>query len=45
MSEWQRDWARSATIAAVADVSLNHAGGTVVAYQWEMQLLRAGEKG
>ena len=44
MSEWQRDWAREATIAAVAEVSVAHAGATGVAFQWEMQLLRAGEK-
>ena len=44
MSEWQRDWAREATVPAVADVSVAHAGGTGVAFLWEMQLLKAGEK-
>ncbi len=44
MSEWQRDWAREATIAAVAEVSIAHAGATGVAFQWEMQLLKAGER-
>jgi nicotinamidase-related amidase len=44
MSEWQRDWARTDTIAAVADISVAHAGGTGVAYGWEMQLLKAGER-
>ena len=39
MSEWQRDWARTDTIPAVADISVAHAGGTGVAFQWEMQLL------
>jgi nicotinamidase-related amidase len=44
MSEWQRDWAREATVPAVAEVSVAHSGATGVAYQWEMQLLKAGEK-
>jgi nicotinamidase-related amidase len=44
MSEWQRDWAREGTLSAVVDV-MGHAGGTGVAFQWEMQLLRAAEKG
>jgi nicotinamidase-related amidase len=44
MSEWQRDWAREATIPGVADVSVAHAGGTGVAFLWEMQLLKTGEK-
>jgi nicotinamidase-related amidase len=43
LSEWQRDWAREATIPAVA-ATMSHAGATGVAYQWEMQLLKAGEK-
>jgi nicotinamidase-related amidase len=44
MSEWQRDWAREATVPAVAEVSVAHSGATGVAYQWEMQLLKAGER-
>jgi nicotinamidase-related amidase len=44
MSEWQRDWAREATIPAVADVSVAHSGATGIAYLWEMQLLKAGER-
>jgi nicotinamidase-related amidase len=44
MSEWQRDWAREATISAVAEVSVAHAGATGVAFNWEMQLLKTGEK-
>jgi nicotinamidase-related amidase len=44
MSEWQRDWARLETIPAVADITVAHSGGSGVAYQWEMQLLRAGER-
>src|ERR1700683_5491421 len=42
MSEWQRDWAREATVPAVAAVSVAHSGATGVAYQWEMQLLKTG---
>ena len=44
MSEWQRDWAREATVPAVAEVSIAHSGATGVAYLWEMQLLKAGAK-
>jgi nicotinamidase-related amidase len=39
MSEWQRDWARDASIAAVADITINHAGASGVAFMWEQQLL------
>jgi hypothetical protein len=31
-------------LPAVADVSVAHAGGTGVAFLWEMQLLKTGEK-
>jgi nicotinamidase-related amidase len=44
MSEWQRDWAREETIPGVADVSVAHGGATGVAFLWEMQLLKTGEK-
>jgi nicotinamidase-related amidase len=44
MSEWQRDWAREATFPAVAEITVAHGGGSGVAYQWEMQLLRANER-
>jgi nicotinamidase-related amidase len=39
MSEWQRDWARESTAAGVADVLLEHGGGSAVALAWELQLL------
>lgn len=39
LSEWQRDWARTATLEAVATVASEHAGGTGVALAWEAQLL------
>lgn len=37
-SEWQRDWARVATASALGDV-FAHAGGSGIAFAWEMQLL------
>jgi nicotinamidase-related amidase len=39
MSEWQRDWAREATVPAVAEITVAHSGASGVAFQWEMQLL------
>jgi len=44
LAEWQRDWAREATVPALADVLKAHGGGTGVAFAWEMQLL-AGRTG
>jgi len=38
-SEWQRDWAREATVPGLAEVLAQHAGGSGVAFAWEMQLL------
>ncbi|RAI02127.1 hydrolase [Acuticoccus sediminis] len=40
-SEWQRDWAREATVPALAEVLGAHGGGSGVAFAWEMQLLNA----
>jgi nicotinamidase-related amidase len=39
MSEWQRDWAREATVPAVAEVTIDHGGSSGVAFAWEQQLL------
>jgi len=39
MGEWQRDWAREATVPAVAQVLSAHGGGSGVAFAWELQLL------
>jgi nicotinamidase-related amidase len=39
MAEWQRDWAREATVAGLATVLGQHGGGSAVAFAWEMQLL------
>jgi nicotinamidase-related amidase len=41
LSEWQRDWARHETAAALQDVILEHAGGSGIALAWETQLLEA----
>jgi nicotinamidase-related amidase len=42
--EWQRDWAREATVPAMAEIMRDHCGATGVAFAWELQLLasRAG---
>jgi nicotinamidase-related amidase len=39
VSEWQRDWARTETAAQLASVLVDHAGGSGVAFAWELQLL------
>jgi nicotinamidase-related amidase len=39
LSEWQRDWAREETAAGFTEVILEHAGGSGIAFAWEMQLL------
>src|SRR5882757_7691377 len=40
-SEWQRDWAREATAAALSEMLGQHGGGSGVAVAWEAQLLGA----
>jgi nicotinamidase-related amidase len=42
MSEWQRDWAREATVPAVAEIALAHGGSTGTSLAWELQLLTSG---
>jgi nicotinamidase-related amidase len=37
--ELQHDWAREATVPALAEVGAQHGGGTGVAFAWEGQLL------
>lgn len=39
MGELQRDWAREASVPAVAEVLSQQGGGSGVAFGWEMQLL------
>jgi nicotinamidase-related amidase len=42
LCEWQRDWAANPEkIPALADIMVQHAGGTGVAFAWESQLLTA----
>jgi nicotinamidase-related amidase len=38
-AEWQRDWARTESAAALTEVLVEHAGGSGSAYLWEQQLL------
>ena len=38
-AEWQRDWARTETAGDLADILIEHAGGSGVAFMWEQQLL------
>lgn len=38
-AEWQRDWARTESAAALTEVMIQHAGGSGIAYLWEQQLL------
>lgn len=38
-AEWQRDWARAESAAALTEVIIAHAGGSGIAYLWEQQLL------
>jgi nicotinamidase-related amidase len=38
-AEWQRDWARADTVAALTELLLQHAAGSGIAYLWEQQLL------
>jgi nicotinamidase-related amidase len=40
-SEWQRDWARTDSVAALTEVVKQHGGGSGIAYLWEQQLLNA----
>jgi nicotinamidase-related amidase len=45
VSEWQRDWARVATVGGVAEIMDAHGGSTGTTIAWETQLLAtAGEK-
>lgn len=44
-AELQRDWAREATVPAMAEILQLHAGGTGIAFAWEMQLLGTNAPG
>jgi nicotinamidase-related amidase len=42
MSEWQRDWAREATVPTVAEITIAHGGASGIAFAWEQQMLATG---
>jgi nicotinamidase-related amidase len=42
--EWQRDWARTETLGALAEVLVQHGGASGIAFAWEMQLLGSAAK-
>jgi len=44
MSEWQRDWAREATVPAIAEITVAHGGASGIAFSWEQQLLKSERK-
>jgi nicotinamidase-related amidase len=44
LCEWQRDWARTETLGALAEVLAQHGGGAGIAFDWEMQLLGSKAK-
>ena len=41
--DWQRDWAREATLADGAKIRIEHSGGSGIAFAWETQLLGASK--
>jgi len=41
LSEWQRDWAREATVPALGEIMLAHGGSTGTSFAWDLQLLGA----
>ena len=44
-SEWQRDWAREESAAAISEVVVEHGGGSGIAFLWEQQLLNTPAPG
>src|SRR5246127_3967400 len=42
--EWQRDWARTETLGALAEVLVQHGGASGIAFAWEAQLLGSAAK-
>ena len=44
LGEWQRDWARTETLGALAEVLAQHGGASGIAFAWEMQLLDSKAK-
>src|SRR3954466_4180583 len=43
-AELQRDWARTATVPAYAEMLVNHSGNVGTSFMWEQQLLKATAK-
>src|SRR3954467_5873266 len=43
-SELQRDWARTATVAAVAQMLVDHMGNVGTSFSWEQQLLASASE-
>ena len=41
-AEWQRDWAREATVSGLAQIVVEHYGATGTSFLWEQQLLNQG---
>jgi nicotinamidase-related amidase len=41
--EWQRDWARTSTLADATKIIAEHGGGSAAAFAWETQLLGASK--
>jgi NAD(P)-dependent dehydrogenase (short-subunit alcohol dehydrogenase family) len=44
LCEWQRDWARTEALGGLAEVLVQHGGGSGIAFDWEMQLLGSKAK-
>src|ERR1700752_3240697 len=41
-AEWQRDWAREATVPGLAQIVVEHYGATGTSFLWQQQLLNQG---
>ncbi|MFD0296840.1 hydrolase [Streptomyces sp. NPDC127118] len=42
VSEWQRDWAREATVPGISQIMFDHGGSFGTSLAWELQLLGQG---
>ncbi|MFJ2742950.1 hydrolase [Streptomyces sp. NPDC087440] len=42
ISEWQRDWARTATVPGMSEIMFEHGGSFGTSLAWELQLLGEG---
>ena len=41
-AEWQRDWAREATVPGLSQIVVEHYGATGTSFLWGQQLLNQG---